>query len=76
MKEKKGEVFEKLIVRLEEIVDEIERKDISLEDAIKKFEEGLTVGKTCFEQLKTAEEKVKVLIGSSDTFSFEDLETI
>jgi exodeoxyribonuclease VII small subunit len=48
--------------RLEEIVRELEEKDLSLEESIAKFEEGVKLGKVCRELLEKAEARIKVLV--------------
>jgi len=54
--------FEESMKRLEEIVRELEGKDLSLEDSIAKFEEGVKLGKICRELLEKAETRIKVLV--------------
>lgn len=54
--------FEESMKRLEEIVAELERGEFTLEESIKKFEEGVKLGKICRELLEKAEEKIKVLV--------------
>ena len=54
--------FEDSMKRLEEIVRELEGKDLSLEDSIAKFEEGVKLGKICRELLEKAETRIKVLV--------------
>lgn len=54
--------FEKKLSRLEEIVQKMEKGDLSLEDSLKLFEEGIKHSRECNEQLTKAEEKVKVLL--------------
>ncbi|MFN0158857.1 MAG: exodeoxyribonuclease VII small subunit [Bacteroidota bacterium] len=53
--------FEHSLHRLEEIVDQLERGDIPLEDSIKIYEEGITLSKICVDKLNQAELKVKRL---------------
>ncbi|MBI4971221.1 MAG: exodeoxyribonuclease VII small subunit [Candidatus Omnitrophica bacterium] len=53
--------FEKALERLEKIVSELEGGEISLEDAIKKYEEGVKLSRTCMEKLSQAERKVEIL---------------
>ena len=48
--------------QLSDIVSEIEKDNISLEETIKLFEEGILLTEICQEKLKTAEKKVKVLL--------------
>jgi len=75
MKEKRTENFENLITKLEKTVDELEEKDISLENSIKKFEEGIILGKICLEKLKEAEDRVRILVDENkDKFVFEKFE--
>jgi exodeoxyribonuclease VII small subunit len=54
--------FEKKLSRLEEIVEKMESGDLSLEDSLKLFEEGVKHSRECHEQLTKAEEKVKLLL--------------
>ena len=48
--------------QLSDIVSEIEKDNISLEETIKLFEEGMLLTEICQKKLKTAEKKVKVLL--------------
>ncbi len=54
--------FEESMKRLEEIVRELESKDLSLEESIAKFEEGVKLGKICRELLEKAETRIKLLV--------------
>jgi exodeoxyribonuclease VII small subunit len=54
--------FEEAMKRLEEIVRELESKDLSLEESIAKFEEGVKLGKVCRELLEKAETRIKLLV--------------
>lgn len=58
--------FEKKLGRLEEIVGKMESGDLSLEESLKLFEEGVKNSRECHEQLTKAEEKVKLLLKVSD----------
>lgn len=60
---KKSEyTFEEAIKRLEEIVSEIENKDLSLEESILMFKEGMELASLCNKKLDEAERKINVLI--------------
>lgn len=68
--------FEKKLSRLEEIVTKMEAGDLSLEDSLKFFEEGVKLSRECNTQLVTAEQKVKVLLavdqnGNATTEDFQ-----
>lgn len=47
--------FEKALEQLEKIVSQLENKDISLDDAVLKYKEGIELSKKCYEKLKNAE---------------------
>lgn len=54
--------FEKKLKRLEDIVEKMESGDLSLDDSLKLFEEGVKLSRDCQSQLTIAEDKVKVLL--------------
>ena len=54
--------FEKRLKRLEDIVEKMESGELSLDDSLKLFEEGVKLSRDCQSQLTAAEEKVKVLL--------------
>jgi exodeoxyribonuclease VII small subunit len=54
--------FEKKLTRLEEIVAKMESGNLTLEESLKLFEEGVKNSRECQKQLTDAEEKVKVLL--------------
>lgn len=56
------ENFEQSIKKLEIIVAQMERGDVSLEDSVKLFEEGTKLAEQCKQQLAEAEGKVEILI--------------
>ena len=58
--------FEDALKRLEEIVDELEGGSQSLDDALKKYEEGIKLSKLCAKQLEAAKNKVEILMKSED----------
>jgi exodeoxyribonuclease VII small subunit len=56
--------FEEALGRLEKIVEELERGELSLEDSLKKFEEGIKLSQICSRKLSEAEKKIEVLTKS------------
>ena len=64
--EKKAPGFEESMQRLEEIVRLLEKGDAPLEDAIRLFEEGTKLAKSCDDMLNEAEKKVVVLSKGAD----------
>ena len=55
--------FEKKLGRLEDIVEKMETGELTLEDSLKLFEEGVKLSRECNVQLNSAEQKVKLLLG-------------
>ena len=54
--------FEKSLLELERLVEKMEQGEYSLEDAIKQFEKGIALVRSCQHALKEAEQKVQILI--------------
>ena len=50
--------FEELLKELESVVKNLENKDISLDDAVKKYQKGLDLSKECYKLLQEAEEVI------------------
>ena len=65
--------FEQAIDKLESIVDEMEQGDLTLEETLKKFEEGMKLSKFCTDKLNQAEQKLKKLVKTEDGFQLEIL---
>jgi exodeoxyribonuclease VII small subunit len=55
--------FEDALGRLEELVQVLERGDLSLEESLKAFEEGVKLSKNCLKLLDDAEKRVEILLG-------------
>jgi exodeoxyribonuclease VII small subunit len=53
--------FEDAMARLERIVADLESGTFSLEESLKKYEEGIQLGKTCREFLARADVRVRTL---------------
>lgn len=60
------QTFEKALKNLEDIVKEIESGDLPLEQAIRKFEEGIRLSKFCSQILDDTEQKITILLRDSD----------
>jgi exodeoxyribonuclease VII small subunit len=54
--------FENAMKRLEGIVEALERGDLGLDEALKKFQEGIKLSKFCSNKLDEAERKVSILL--------------
>lgn len=62
MSSKKEEKFEQSLEKLQNLVRDLESGECSLEDSIKKFEEGMALAKSCQERLSQAEQKIEMLV--------------
>ena len=69
---KKNLNFEDSLAKLDGIVDALEDNDVSLEESVKKFEEGIKLVKDCQKQLKEAELKVNTLMGDGEILDQEN----
>ena len=58
--------FEEQLARLEKIVEELEAGDLTLDDSLARYEEGVKALKKCYEILRDAEKRVEVLLKSDD----------
>lgn len=60
--------YESSFRELEKIIKELESKDISLEDSIKKYEEGIELYKYLNNTLKEYEGKIKTIAEENSEF--------
>lgn len=67
--------FEEQIEKLENIVNELEKGDLNLDESVAKFEEGIKISKECNEILETAEKKITILVNQDGEIKEEDFQT-
>lgn len=56
--------FEDAIKKLENIVEELERGDLTLDNSLARYEEGIKLSRLCSKKLETAKRKVELLTKS------------
>jgi exodeoxyribonuclease VII small subunit len=56
------EKFEEALGRLEDIVKRMETGDMTLEESLKAFEEGIKLARLCSRKLDEAERRVEILL--------------
>ena len=70
--------FEAALKKLESIVENLENGDLSLEEALKRYEEGVRMADVCSKRLSEAEKKVEIIMktnpGKFKTVPFEESE--
>lgn len=74
-RKKSATLFEDSLKGLEEIVEQLEQGDISLEESLKSFEQGVKLTRVCQKSLQEAEQKVQILLaknGQQTLESFND----
>lgn len=59
MSKKERLSFEDALARLEEIVENLEAENISLEESVKLYEEGIELSKSCTQTLEQAELRIE-----------------
>ncbi len=68
--------FEKAFEELEKAVDELESGGIPLDDALKKYEEGIKLARLCQARLDKAKAKIEILMkeknGKFNVMPFEE----
>lgn len=62
----KAKTFETSLGELEKIVRKLEDGDLSLEESLKLFEDGVKLSRECQERLNQAERRIEVLLKESD----------
>ena len=54
--------FEEAMLELEQIVSKLEKGDVSLEDSITNFQQGIELSRYCAAKLDDAEKKISILL--------------
>ncbi len=74
MAAKKALNFEKALAELEQLVEEMEQGELSLEDTLKRFEKGIALTTECQQALQNAELKVTELVEKSGKILEKDFD--
>ena len=77
MTPKKGKTvdFEQALSELEAVVERLEHGDMPLEEALKQFERGIELTRSCQASLKQAEQRVEILLRKTPEAEPEPFET-
>lgn len=70
--EKNMNTFEANLEKLEKLTTDIKRSDISLEDALKDFEEGIKLAAGMEKQLDNIEGKIQILMNEPQPMSLNN----
>lgn len=63
--------FEDAMKELEKIAEELEKGNLSLDESVSKFEDGMKLSKKCSDLLDTAEKKITMLINDNGNIKEE-----
>ncbi len=66
--------FEEKMKKLETIANELEKGDLSLEESVSKFEEGMKISKECNEIIQNTEKKITMLLQKDGKIEEEKFE--
>ena len=72
MSKKEDANFEELIEKLEEITNKLEKEQLSLDESVKLFEEGMKISKDCNAKLEDAEKRITILINANNEIKEEN----
>ena len=64
--------FEDKLAELETIVEKLEKGQLSLDESLGLFEQGITLSRDCNAMLKSARQKVEKLIEEDNSLKSED----
>lgn len=58
--------FERKLTDLEAVVGRLEQGDLSLEESVRLFEEGMKLSESCRQELEAAEGRIQILMRQAD----------
>jgi exodeoxyribonuclease VII small subunit len=66
--------FEEQLTALEQVVERLERGELSLDESVRLFEEGVRLSDACKKELEEAEGRIQVLVERGSRMVAKDLE--
>ena len=71
-KNEENKSFEELMESLENIVQELEKGNLNLDESVAKFEEGMKISKECNKILESSEKRISILLENNGEVIEED----
>ncbi|EGR4059128.1 exodeoxyribonuclease VII small subunit [Vibrio cholerae] len=68
--------FESTIEELEQLVEQLESGDLALDEALRKFERGISLARAGQLKLDDAEQRVRILLSNSDDAPLNDFSDV
>lgn len=72
VKKPENMTFEATIEELDSLVDQLENGDLALDDALRKFERGISLARAGQTKLSDAEQRVSILLSEDDEAPLSD----
>ena len=66
--------FEKQLTELESVVERLERGELTLEESVRLFEQGVRLSNACKKELASAEGRIQVLLDPANGEATADLD--
>ena len=66
--------FERKLTELETVVERLEQGDLSLEESVRLFEEGMKLSESCKQELDAADGRIQILMQQGGKLKAQDLE--
>ena len=67
--------FEEQLKALENVVEQLENGELSLEDSVRLYEEGVKLSDACKKELEVAEGKIQMLVERGGVMKAVDLDS-
>lgn len=67
--------FENKMEELQKIVEELEKGELSLDESVSKFEQGMKISQECNKMLEKAEKKITILLNKDNEYQEEEFES-
>lgn len=67
--------FEKSMENLEDIVNQLEKGNLNLDETVEKFEEGMKIAKQCNDMLEKAEKRITIILEKNGELEEKNFET-
>ncbi|EJL6263208.1 exodeoxyribonuclease VII small subunit [Vibrio cholerae] len=68
--------FESTLEELEQLVEQLESGDLALDEALRKFERGISLARAGQLKLDDAEQRVRILLSNSDDAPLSDFSDV
>lgn len=76
-KEKRGKMtFEEALKRLEGLIEKMEGGELSLNESLENFQEGMELARHCRQILTEAEYRVEILLQNGELTEFKEAEEL